>query len=181
MLITSLTLSLILSSNAILLQQNTAVDMQKLRECARVENDLQRLVCYDALLNEPKEQIAKIPKSNFGLRKTPSQINTPNKPDMTQKSQTSDEPSAMQNILNTFLKKSENINTVTYEVLSHKKASNGAYIFTMKDGSIWHQTNAIRLTLKESAFTVTISKGNFDNYILKPKKGGWTLRVKRIK
>lgn len=170
-----------ISSNANLPQQSNAVDMQKLRECARIENDLQRLVCYDALLKEPKEQAAKIPKSNFGLRKTPSQINTPQKPDMSQKSQTSDQPSAMQNIIDTFLKKSENINNVTYEVLSHKKASNGAYIFTMKDGSVWRQTNAIRLTLQESAFMVTISKGNFDNYILKPKKGGWTLRVKRIK
>ena len=181
MLTLSLTLSLMLTTTVNLSQDNDARDLQKLRACSKVENDLGRLVCYDKISTALPKGKAPVSKSKFGLKKSNIQLNKPKRPTMSDNPQASNDPTTLKMLLDTFLKKDSDINRITVEVISHKKARNGAYIFTMKDGSIWKQSDVTRLPIKKGSFTATISKGNFGNFILKPKEGSWSRRVKRVK
>ena len=180
MLILSLTMSLILSSTVDFPQDDDARDLQKLRACSKVENDLERLVCYDKIFTALPKGKAPVSKSKFGLKKSTIQLNKPKRPTMSHNPQASNEPTTLKMLLDTFLKKDSNINKLTVEVMSHKKARNGAYIFTMKDGSVWKQSDATRRLINEKSFTATISKGNFSSFIIKPKEGSWSLKVKRV-
>lgn len=181
MFITSLTLSLMLSTTGNISQDDDARDLQKLRTCSKVENDLERLVCYDKIFTALPKEKAPVSKSKFGLKKSSAQLNRPKRPTLSNNPQASKDPTTLKTLLDTFLKKDSAINRITVEILSHKKARNGAYIFTMKGGSVWKQSDAMRRPIKKGGFTATISKGDFSNFILKPKEGSWSVRVKRIK
>lgn len=182
MFIISLTLGLMLTTTGNLSQDPDARNLQKLRACSKVGNDLERLVCYDKVFAAlPKGQApASKSKSKFGFKKSSTQLNKPKRPSMSNNPQASKDPTTLKMLLDTFLKKDSAINKITVEVLSHKKARNGAYIFTMKDGSVWKQSDAKRRPIKIEVFTATISKGKFGNFILKPKEDSWSVRVKRI-
>lgn len=181
MFITSLTLGLMLTTTGNLSQDEDARNLQKLRVCSKVENDLERLVCYDKVFAALPKGKAPVSKSKFGLKKSSTQLNKPKRPSMSNNPQASKDPTTLKMLLDTFLKKDSAINKITVEVLSHKKARNGAYIFTMKDGSVWKQSDAKRRPIKIEVFTATISKGKFGSFVLKPKEGSWSVRVKRVK
>lgn len=181
MFIISLTLSLMFSPVVNFSQENDARNLQKLRTCSKIENDLERLVCYDKIFTAPPKGKAPVSKSKFGLKKSSIELNKPKRPTMSNNPQATDEPTTLKMLLDTFLKKDSAINRINVEILSHTKARNGAYIFTMKDGSVWKQSDAKRRPIKKGSFTATISKGDFASFILKPKEGSWSVRVKRIK
>ncbi len=181
MLALSLTLSLILTTTVNLSQDNDARDLQKLRACSKVKSDLERLVCYDKIFTALPKAKAPASKSKFGLKESNLKLERPMRPVMSGNPQASNDPTTLKMLLDTFLKKDSAINRITVEVLSHKKERNGTYIFTMKDGSVWKQSDAKRRSIKKGVFIATISKGNFENFILKPKEGSWSLRVKRVK
>ena len=181
--------SLIVSTSVLITPSGYDDTQEALKACAQLSNNVSRLACYDSLLRTDTAKSLESPKSKFGLKKTPSKLKstlkTPTAPVMVQNPLTNPrdeaEPSTMKKILNSLTKEKKDITSAAYEVSSHKKGLNGAYIFTMKDRSVWKQTDSMRRPLKKGGFPATISKGTFGSYILKPKKGSWSVRVKRIK
>ena len=205
MLTTAQAFSIVLGSTVMTTPATDDETMQALTACAHLKNDVTRLACYDSLLRPAiVKKNQKTAKTNFGLNNKVSPLTAPVKPETPKKpaqqktqdrqvtkqpknlpkKQSSKEPSMAKKILNAFLQKDieENkITSVTVELTSHKKDRNGKYRFTMKDGAVWVQSDSFRRPLKKGPFMVTISEGTFGSYIMRPEKGSWSVRVKRIK
>jgi len=162
--------------------------MKALEVCAKIPKDKKRLACYDAVL---KVDTTAAEKASFGLNRVSENNNPltrPVAPEKTNKTEMAEKSTAAAEMTETkpkdkdvTLDKEGNVKGVSRQVSNAKKDRNGRLVFTMSDGSVWRQTDDNRRAIKRGAFDVTISKTGIGSYILKPHKGSWSIRVKRIK
>jgi hypothetical protein len=131
-----------------------------LQKCMVIENNQERLACFDeaAKSNKPTTQTkVKIPAKikpiaeTFGLpeRKT---------------------------------KKEEEASSLIQVVVSSWKRNQlNKTTFVTTSGQVWHQTDSVRLRLKKKDYKATIKKGLIGGYILRLDGINRSIRVKRIK
>ncbi len=144
------------------------INTQALEACSLIENDFNRLLCYDNIMagksigsarseskipqhakahkQAAKEKQATAPKDDFGLEHKE------------------------------IVKEQEDEIRVT--VTKAEKAPHGELVITMDNGQIWRQIGSERFRLKEGD-KVVISRGMFNSFLLKLEGQNRTIRVKR--
>lgn len=147
-----LSLLVILSAPAFSAQSD--INTQTLKACSFIENDFNRLLCYDntmagkPLTQSTVTQKVTAPKDDFGLE---------HKKDQTEKD-----------------------SEIKAAVTSVDKAPYGELIITLDNNQKWRQIGSDSMRLKESD-TVTITRGVFNSFLLRKDGQNRSIRVKRTK
>ena len=147
-----LSLLVILSAPAFSAQSD--INTQALKACSFIENDFNRLLCYDntmagkPLTQSTVTQKVKAPKDDFGLE---------HKKDQTEKD-----------------------SEIKAAVTSVDKAPYGELIITLDNNQKWRQVGSDSMRLKKSD-AVTITRGAFNSFLLRKDGQNRSIRVKRTK
>ena len=162
-------LSLLVILSAPVFSAQSDINTQALKACSFIENDFNRLLCYDntmagkpltkstvtqkltdpsASKNTPTVAAVEGPKDDFGLEHKQDKKN----------------------------KESEIKATIT----SVEKALYGELIITLSNNQKWRQIGSDSIRLKESD-SVTITRGVFNSFLLSKDGQNRSIRVKRTK
>jgi hypothetical protein len=149
----------------------------KLQNCAKIQNSLSRLSCFDDL------SIAY--KNNKDLAVNISTVNTPLKstnPISTVKTQAEKESDfGGEKIKKKQLLESGNtLEAVIYTILNIRKNAYKELTITFDNGQVWKQTDNRRLRLRVGD-EVEISTAMLGTFLLKKVNAKKTIRVKRLK
>lgn len=154
----------------------TEINTQALKACSFVENDFQRLQCYDQVIAGKELTTAKKSKAAKSNANVPEHAAAP----ATVKSKSAE--TAPQKAGNNFglehrkvEKQGDEITSVVTNVKTHP---HGELIITLENGHVWQQIGSDRFTLKEGV-TVVISRGMFNSFIMKVEGRNRGIKVKR--
>ena len=144
----------------------TAINEQALQACSFIENDFNRLLCYD-------NTVAGKPLSKPTVNKTLSPTNTEaTAPVAVAVTQAEEFGLEHKNIAK------ENDSSISSTVSAIKDAAYGELIITLENGQQWRQIGSDGITLKEDD-NVVISRGVFNSFLLKKEGQNRSIRVKR--
>lgn len=162
-------LSLLVILSAPVFSAQSDINTQALKACSFIENDFNRLLCYDNTMagksltkptvtqkltapststSTPAVAVVDAPKDDFGLEHKQDKKN----------------------------KESEIKATIT----SVEKALYGELIITLNNNQKWRQIGSDSIRLKESD-SVTITRGVFNSFLLSKDGQNRSIRVKRTK
>ena len=144
----------------------TAINEQALQACSFIENDFNRLLCYDnTVAGKPLSK----PTVNKTLSPTNTEATAPVAVAVTQAEEFGLEHKEI----------AENgEESITSKISSVKKAPYGELIITLENNQQWRQIGSDSLRLDEGD-TVIISRGVFNSFLLKKADQNRSIRVKR--
>ncbi len=150
-----------------------------LRNCYRIQNDKDRLACFDSLANtievernENKRPSIEIPKTE--REQIPARLALNEKTRKDERTNTKENSDTKEN--------GEKSTTVTSKLEKARQLRDRRYRFYLANGQVWEQKDSSRIYIpKKGPITVTIKKGSFGSYILKVNSKKRAVRVKRIK
>lgn len=171
---------IILSLSALYLFSTSAAASNAIKDCRTIENDLHRLMCYDAAVDALHKKQAVAPP--IAQIKSTEQIK-PKTPQINVTPVTTEKKVVTNNAANTeFGLEHKDITGDSEELVSViaavKKAPRGELIITLDNGQVWRQLGTDRFRVKEG-FTVIISRGIFNSFLLKIQGKNKSIRVKR--
>ncbi|TMO07560.1 MULTISPECIES: hypothetical protein [unclassified Pseudoalteromonas] len=146
------------------------INLQALQACTFIENDFNRLLCYDNVM--AGKPLSKPAAATQSLQNT--------------------SPASVVAIANTTKTKNgdfglehkeiakENDDEITAAVSSIEEAAYGELIITLDNGQQWRQIGSDSMRLK-TADTIVISRGVFNSFLLKKDGQNRSIRVKRTK
>ncbi|QMW14435.1 MULTISPECIES: hypothetical protein [Pseudoalteromonas] len=151
------------------------INIQALQACTFVENDFNRLLCYDNImagksLTKPaaNKQIEK-PVTGAAAVAAPAVVASSN-----QVVKTKNEDFGLEHKEAT----KDNDDEISAVVKSVEKAAYGELIIELKNGQQWRQIGSDSLRLKAND-TVVIERGIFNSFLLKVEGQNRSIRVKR--
>lgn len=173
-------------------QQNNIEAM--LRNCALIDDDGQRLSCYDKLLrpNKLTESTDLPPTSNIvtsspvnaeEVEVTPSQVQgevRETTPSQAQADVVKAEPIAVDEF-GLKQKESRESVSITVTVNGIRKNLTDHFIYTTTNGQVWVQIDSRRPRYDEVPFIAEIRTASLGSFFLKPKSDGFSVRVRREK
>ncbi|MBH0017763.1 hypothetical protein JFJ09_18940 [Pseudoalteromonas arctica] len=151
----------------------TELNTQALQACSFIENDFNRLLCYDNTITGKS-----LTKPTITKTLTPPTAN--NVPQvvaaapMQAKAKTDD--FGLEHKESQVEKETE----IKAMVTSVKEAAYGELIISLDNGQQWRQIGSDRMRLKEND-TIVISRGAFNSFLLKQDGKNRSIRVKRTK
>ncbi|MBH0048155.1 MULTISPECIES: hypothetical protein [unclassified Pseudoalteromonas] len=151
----------------------TELNTQALQACSFIENDFNRLLCYDNTITGKS-----LTKPTITKTLTPPTAN--NVPlvvaaaPMQAKAKTDD--FGLEHKESQVEKETE----IKAMVTSVKEAAYGELIISLDNGQQWRQIGSDRMRLKEND-TIVISRGAFNSFLLKQDGKNRSIRVKRTK
>ncbi|MCW8090871.1 hypothetical protein [Alteromonas sp. ASW11-130] len=155
---------------------------EALVKCSKVENSLERLVCFDKVVKDVKQYSgleAAITRGyqvpNAATRSDTSPRPAPRQPLDIVESAQSATPFGL-----VAKEKIEEIDEITATVAKVEKAPRGKLIITMADGAIWRQTDSKNYRLKAGDI-VQIERGMLGSFFLSKPDLNVRLKVKRTK
>ena len=142
--------------------------------CRAIENDADRLACYDGLAGteappDPQEAPTPPPVPEAAAVPAPPAADAP--------------PPAPENLGAEMLPaKSNEKEKISFSATLTRcgKAANGRYLFYFDNGQVWRQSNDGRLNLGDCKFDVTITK-DFFGYKMQQVGEKKRIRIKRIR
>ncbi|ATC99941.1 MULTISPECIES: type VI secretion system-associated protein TagO [Pseudoalteromonas] len=161
-------LSIVLFSLLTLPLSAQEINTQALKACSFIENDFQRLQCYDQVVAGKELTAAK------------ANNNKKAKPD-SKRTSTNNENQAKPKKDNFGLehkKLDKETDEITSVVVSVKKKPHGELMVTLENGHVWHQTGTEYFSVKEGE-TVIISRGLFNSFTMKVEGRNRGIKVKR--
>ncbi|AZQ86061.1 hypothetical protein EKO29_19930 [Colwellia sp. Arc7-635] len=143
-------------------------------KCAKIEDSLARLVCFDRLADHTSMPVSTVVKSNKVMPVAKPTVEAPVK------------VSKAESFGADHIRKSHEVekeeSKIVFEIASLQKDPYGKYRFTFKNGQQWKQTdnNQLRVKVGES---VLLSKGFMGSIFLKKNDtdSNKKIRVKRLK
>lgn len=144
------------------------INEQALQACSFIENDFNRLLCYD-------NTVAGKPLTNSIQHAKPLQIDEPPK--------TATTPPSKSNKPVEFGLEHQNNNknieqAIEANVLKIEEAPYGELIITLENNQQWRQIGSDKMRLSKGD-TVIISRGMFNSFLLKKADQNRSIRVKR--
>jgi hypothetical protein len=173
-------------------QQNNIEAM--LRNCASIDDDGQRLSCYDKLLRPDKlTEITDLPPTTNVVTSssvnaeevevTPSQVQgevRETTPTQAQADVVKAEPIAVDEF-GLKQKESRESVSITVTVNGIRKNLSDHFIYKTTDGQVWVQIDSRRPRYDEVPFIAEIRTASLGSFFLKPKSDGFSVRVRREK
>lgn len=148
-----------------------------IEKCMSVDNDIARLLCYDALFGRvqatPQKAVVPAPPPVATLPKTA--------PDKTLKAAPQLAPIEEDFGAEQLSKKEDKVELreIQETVSSVSENSRGLRTFILANGQHWRETESSRLRIKVGQ-EVVVKKGAFSAYYMKKPDSGRTVRVQRI-
>ncbi|ALQ09606.1 MULTISPECIES: hypothetical protein [Pseudoalteromonas] len=167
-------LSLLVLLSAPTFAAQTEINTQALQACSFIENDFNRLLCYDNTIagkSLTKPSVAKVlapPTTNTNV---PIPTPTQKAPSVANADDFGLEHKEVHKEKDTEIKA-----TIT----SIEKAAYGELIINLDNDQQWRQIGSDSMRLKESD-TVVITRGVFNSFLLKKANQNRSIRVKRTK
>lgn len=161
-------LSIVLFSLLTLPLSAQEINTQALKACSFIENDFQRLQCYDQVVAGKELTAAKANNNKKAKPAAAAQV-TNNKA----KPQTAKDDFGLEH--KNVKKEADEITSV---VVGVKKKPHGELMMTLENGHVWHQIGSDYFTVKEGE-TVIISRGLFNSFTMKVKGKNRGIKVKR--
>jgi len=154
----------------------------RLRACALIENDGQRLSCYDQIL---------IPDKLTERTESPATIDSGDKPEAVkpppsraEKTESAEvaevKPVAVEEFGLKQKQPRETVN-ITATVNGIRKNLAGHFVYTTTDGQVWVQIDTRKPRYDEVPFVAEIRTASLGSFFLKPKSYGFSVRVRREK
>ena len=144
--------------------------LDKLSLCAKSDDNLQRLACYDAVVDkninnqsEPHEVKHRVPVNVATTEKENS--------DNQQQAKFGQENKQRSESL---------INQIQAAVIKIKKAPYGKLVITLDNGQVWRQTDSTLLRLRDGD-VVIIERGALDSFFIGKESANKRIRAKRVK
>lgn len=152
------------------------INTQALKACSFVENDFQRLQCYDQVIAGKELTATEKNKSSKSQAKLPDNAAAP------AKSKSENVAATAQKAEDNFglehrkvEKKDDEITSVVTKVKTHP---HGELIITLENGHVWQQIGSDRFNL-QAGETVIITRGMFNSFIMKVEGRNRGIKVKR--
>lgn len=157
---------------------------EKLSLCAKNNDSLQRLVCYDKLVENTKNN-SQTSSQPVVSEPTPIQSNQQKELAVTQPKQTVTQAnSVVQQHTNFGMENKQSaknlIEQIQAKVVKVKKGPYGDQIITLDNGQVWRQTDDTRLKLSEG-HQVTIKRGMLGSFFIGKENVNRRMRAKRVK
>lgn len=154
----------------------------RLRACAAVENDGQRLSCYDQILvpdklterTEPPVKADSGDKSEAVLLPQ-SQAEVAETTEVAEAKPVADEEFGLKQ------KQPRDSVNITATVNGIRKNLAGHFVYTTTDGQVWVQIDSRKPRYDEVPFVAEIRTASLGSFFLKPKTYGFSVRVRREK
>ncbi|GAA5131866.1 hypothetical protein [Thalassotalea piscium] len=164
--------------------QNT-VNTKALQACTIIENNLERLLCYDNVIagkSLSKSQISEVATPEPVIKhqqsaSMPIQVKEVTKKVATQEAAVPDNFGLEHEDIIKEKEKHPQLQAVVTKVI---KAPHGELIITLNNNQQWRQVGTKKFYLKENE-NVTISRGIFSAFLLKKAGQNRTITVKRTK
>jgi hypothetical protein len=165
-----------------------------LLDCAKSNDSLQRLVCYDNLAK--KTQVKTIQEQNKQTKKQKIAV-TPSPPAQQKKAVLStkliaelpiesdiSKPKPIVNATANFGQENNKhpkdlINQIQGKIVMVRKSAYGKQIITLDNGQVWQQTDSTRLKLVEGQ-PITISRGALGSFFISKENTKKRIRAKRV-
>ena len=161
-------LSLLVILSAPTFSAQSDINTQALKACSFIENDFNRLLCYDnTMAGKPLTQSTVTQKVTAPTTATNVPVVAVEAPK---------EDFGLEHKENHTEKDSE----INASVTSVDKAPYGELIITLDNNQKWRQIGSDSMRLKESD-TVTITRGVFNSFLLRKDGQNRSIRVKRTK
>jgi hypothetical protein len=140
-------------------------NIQTVKSCSQIKNDLKRLVCFDkAVAGEEVTQKQSIVPAEIADNKAV----TPTPPAL----------SSEDNFGLEYKQIAESGSAITSKVTKVSTKPRGELIINLENGHVWHQISTQRFKVKKGE-TVTISRGVFNSFILQVAGRNQGIKVKR--
>lgn len=150
------------------------VNLQALQACTFVENDFNRLLCYDNIMAGKSLSKPATTKTLTSRGETSAQEATGAAITAEKITKTKNEDFGLEH----KEAAKENDNEITANVNGVKEAPYGELIIALDNGQQWRQIGSDRLTL-DAGDTVIIERGMFNSFLLKKQGQNRSIRVKR--
>jgi hypothetical protein len=147
---------------------NTLLD--KLADCSKNNDDLQRLTCYDEVVAKAKNSQT---KQHIEQHQAPLQVATTKQVNHTNQQQSEFGQEDKQRAKNL-------IKQIQATIISIKKAPHGELIITLDNGQVWRQTDSIRIKLRKDHL-VNIERGAMGSFFIGTENANKRIRAKRVK
>lgn len=160
------------------------VDKRLLEKCIKIDNDTDRLACFDRLFSipaQPAQSSKLLDESNLvGIdsqnNKTESVINN----DIPKIDESKNTLKQLDSFGGDEFARKNQPDSLIMSVASVSKNAYGLRRFTMENGQVWRETSSSRLRIK-SQDKVTVSKGALSAYFLQKPGKNSKVKVKRVK
>ncbi|CCQ11198.1 FIG00950053: hypothetical protein [Pseudoalteromonas luteoviolacea B = ATCC 29581] len=146
----------------------TQLNEQALQACRMIENDLNRLVCYDSVMGGKA-----IPVSAKPATIATPQVTAPT----TSNESASDTPEFGLEHKKPIVTSDED--SLTSVIINLAKSPRGERIFTLENGQQWRQIGTDSFIAREGD-EVEIERGVFNSFLLKKAGSSRSIRVKRV-
>jgi len=177
--------------------------LDDLSMCAKNNDSLQRLVCYDKLAKDTKSSQPKQPQAalkDTTVRSVGSVVQVAQKtqsetvlavPELSPK-KTVAQPQSTGVIANTVKQQQTSfgkediqrpedlVQRIEASIIKVKKAHHGKLIITLDNGQVWRQTDSTRLKLRKDN-VVIINRGALGSFFIGKKNANKRIRAKRVK
>ena len=173
---------IILSLSALCLFSTSAAASNAIKDCRTIENDLHRLMCYDAAVDALHNKQAIAPpvaqiKSTEQIKPKAPQVNvTPVTPE--KKVVTNNVANTEFGLEHKSIAKEGDSQELVSVLSAVKKAPRGELILTLDNGQVWRQLGTDSFRVKTGQ-TVVISRGMLNSFLLKIEGKNKSIRVKR--
>jgi hypothetical protein len=140
-------------------------NIQTVKSCSQIKNDLKRLVCFDKAVagEEVTQKQSTVPAEIADNKAVP-----PTPPALSSKEDFGLE----------YKQIAESGSAITSKVTKVSTKPRGELIINLENGHVWHQTGNDRFKLNEGE-TVTITRGVFNSFTLKVDGRNKGIKVKR--
>ncbi|MDW7551189.1 hypothetical protein [Pseudoalteromonas peptidolytica] len=149
------------------------INTQALKACTLIENDFNRLMCYDNVIaNKPisKPQVAKTSAQPTVQKQVESLANTA--PTV----QSVEEGFGLERRVKAA---SEDIEEITAKVTEITEKARNRMVFTLDNGQVWKQVKSETFFV-DAGDTVIIERASFGSFLMKKAGLNRTTRVKRV-
>jgi hypothetical protein len=184
-----LTTMILCAAPAMLSAQHSDIEIL-LRGCASIEDDGQRLSCYDGYLRpDHVAESSELPATPVASDKpeaakpSQSQVEVTEPAVVAKSDKVAEKPEAEQLAVEEFgLKQKQPRDVhVTVTVNGIRKNLNNRFVYTTTDGQVWVQIDRRGVHYDEVPFVAEIRTASLGSFFLRPKENGVSVRVRRDK
>jgi hypothetical protein len=156
-------------------QQGSVESM--LRGCAAIDDDNQRLACYDQVLipHKAAEQPAPAQPADESVPEEPA-VEAPRA--ATAEGVAAGQP-ASDDAFGLKEKQTREAESRSVTIQSIRKSLAGKFIYTTDDGQVWVQVDSRNIRYAEPPFAAEIRTASMGSFLLKPVSGGVSVKVRR--
>ena len=159
-----------------------------LEGCADIEDQVERLACYDTLAGRLPADAVKTSGTAVPSAVDPvapeADVIVPDAPAVTPNAPAVEPTTDAETTFGLEHKQKseeERPDELQFKWTKKKKDAYGKWIITMENGQVWHQTDSTRFIFKNSEPWVIVYRGALGSFFLKQPKGNKRIRVKRVK